>query len=308
MYSSLYQPVEFKTRFCDLPNELLPLIFQHLPIRDLISCSMVNRRSRFLVRLVQMQELVVHNHKSRRLVEKWFQQDHLIKVNIVNGLHFNLIDNLPVHKLHRLCINEVRSLSKLEIESLINPMCQLNHLELTISCNDNHTNEAAILKLPSLQTLKLFTLSRFEIQSTKLQTVYLYMSLPGNLVKFSNPESIKFLKVDKIPESANQNFNRFSELLDLVKYSNVEILRLNFCSRYAYSRYGLSRFYQHAAYYLPKLNQLHFDRSANLSKHENLYLKRDFTEVIKMHLSNPSGKLKFYILGKLIQNRRSDLF
>ena len=288
---------EFNTTIDDLPDEL-PLIFEYLPLKDLIICTLVCKKFRFYVSLVKIRELIINNQRTEKAGElTWFHTDDpMMEMNVIKN-HPNLqayLDRFRIKYLTRLCLIESESLTKPFIERLLNRMQQLEHLELTINRSDNKSGHV-MLELPNLQTFKLFSLSdKYGINSPKLKNVQLFMG--PNEIDFSHPQSIKYLEVKCV--LAGPILSKFN----LTEFPNLDVLRVSTPNNRFNSR-AIVELYSHAINSLPNLSKLYFDRPYH-SKLCSRDTKNEF-DLILNRRNLFHKELKIYFLNILLENGRN---
>jgi len=235
--------------------ELLVMIMEYLPIRDLVKCGTVCRTFRHLVGQVKIRDLVINEDSNqRRLGNTWFYANTPFdKASIVNcALNSILNYGLKLHRLHRLCIINSGSLTKRSIVNLVNNLEKLKHLELTIN-RDKNEDDQIVLNLPSLETFRLFAIKdKFTINSSMLKAVYLYAG--PNEIRFNNPELIEHLEI-KIADLFDFHHHPFNQyVMNLNMFHNVRTLRFSAMQCYI----DLSQFFINQ---LSRLNEMYIDLS-----------------------------------------------
>ena len=182
------------TSINDLPPEMICELFKHLPPRDLIICSMVNRRWRAIYTGFKLHSLVVTTGFRDRLLYKWYHSRPMTSQELCH-LGFDRLENQPLlSNLKCLALDGVPM--RFDLNSL-NRFSQLVQLEIYgYPCDGKPVN----LNLPKLSVLAFHFInvrSPLYIDCPVL-TVMLYKREPPakSLLTVKHPETVKRLETD----------------------------------------------------------------------------------------------------------------
>ena len=140
-------PTRPTTSIDDLPPELIRDLFEYLHPKDLVVCSMVNRRWRSIYSGFKVHRLVTIDYRYEYALIEWYDSNQIIEEN--QRCHPALFDRLAkkplLSNLKHLAICSYKS--KFDLDSL-KKFRQLVHLEIEIDLSKNVN-----LNLPKLEVL-----------------------------------------------------------------------------------------------------------------------------------------------------------
>ena len=214
----------------DLPPEMIWELFKHLPLKDILACSRVNKRWHSIVDNFKVHTLAVVNDQFAH-IGKWTYLNRRFRDHeMCDAKLFNRLANHPRSKhLKRLallvCEEEVNS-NKLKSFS------QLQHLETVRDHSEKDFNHSELEVLVFHHS----NFYRLSIDCPKLRVLVYEEPQPSNLLDVKHPETIRKLQT-----------NMFGPKLD--RFKGVECLVTRRIE--AISRATLQS--------LPALKKLHFD-------------------------------------------------
>ena len=225
----------------DLPPEMISELFEYLHPKDLVACSLVNRRWHSIYAAFKLHRLVAmdYNHYYCylfNLIFKWYNTNQRIKeIERCGPAIFYRLKKKPLlSNLKQLALSGQRFVSEL---NELNRFQQLMQLEIKISLRNTKLH----LKLPRLRVL-VFHYSNgccaLSIDCPELSTlVYSGEEKDANLLKVEHPETIRKLETNLVGSK-------------LTEFKNVECLRT--------SRFHMIS--KATLLSLPKLRELRYDR------------------------------------------------
>lgn len=269
-----------------LPNEILCLIFSHLPLSDLFNAlKLTNKRFYSLVNAMKFEELIFANFSECVYKNSWYFTYR--PTNVQNIIYADYLDLAARSPAFKSSFSNLKSLKidfgflyydmHFDIEQF-NLFGKLEHLQF-----DNfhlRLNRNACLRLPNLRVLHVFLgfpTKELEIDAARLEV------LCCNLLrtKLTHPLAVKIL------QQVSQ------EIRDLRKFANLEIYKSTT------SGYGDEEFDNDILLKLPgNLKQLHFE-------HYRFDDLKDFVMAFfrDRHRLNRSG-LKLFFNGLELMNDR----
>lgn len=230
-----------------LPNEILCLIFSHLPLSDLFNTlKLTNKRFYCLVNSMRFEELIFANFSECVYKNSWYHSNR--PTNVQNIIYADYLDLAIRSSSFKSSFSNLKSLKidfgflyydmYFDVEQL-NSFDKLEHLQF-----DNfylRLNRNACLRLPNLRVLRVFLgfpTKQLQIDAARLEV------LCCNLLrtKLTHPLSIMLL------QQVSQ------EIRDLRKFANLEIYKSTV------SAYEGEEFDNDILFKLPdNLRQLHFE-------------------------------------------------
>ena len=193
------------TSIDDLPPEMICELFEHLPLKDLAACSLVNKRWHSIYSNFKVHSLVVTNYhraNPRRNVrhgrfdlDKWYKSNQTIREaeRCPPTMFLRLAEKPLLSNLRHLAV----CMYKPEFDlNELNRFQQLLHLEINVSSID----EAMHLNLSRLKVLAFHRYNKncpLSIDCPLLSTL-LYHGEPedANLLDVKHPETIRMLETN----------------------------------------------------------------------------------------------------------------
>ena len=220
----------------DLPAEMINELFKHLPVKDLVASSQVNKLWHSIYADFRLDRLAaIHNPSICYGLsnEGWkFKQKELCRIEFLN----RLADRPLLSNLKYLILYD--SGNRFDINKLSRFFKRLVHLEIGGFLGENKLN-LNLPKLKSLVVYKFFNNHLLSIDCPELNML-IYDRGEGNLLEVKHPETIKKLEMNMVDQK-------------LIRFENVESLATHKFE--AISRATLLS--------LPNLKELHYN--ANIS-------------------------------------------
>ena len=222
----------------DLPPEMINELFRHLHPRDLVTCSMVNKRWHSIYTDFRSVDSLVEQDPYGHIAHRWYHSGQRIEEKELcdSKLFSRLLDRPLLSNLKRLTIS-AEWWSKFDLNKL-NLFRQLVHLQIgnSLCVFSMEKNEKVILNLPKLEVLALWV-------NSELRSLVVDCPMLSVLIDEFHEETFEL----KHPETIRKLRGWWSGS-ELAPFKNVECLdTLNF---QAITRDTLLR--------LPKLKELRY--------------------------------------------------
>lgn len=210
-----------------LPDELIPYIFQHLHIVDLLNCRLVSKRFRYFSYRVKIKEIVIIDPMIKKIRGmksdlKGINEKDLVYMKFTTSRMYRwfLFD---LSNLKRLTVHITYVCSIYDLDHLLNKRFnKLVHLEICLQGLHNYNDDVLTLNLPFLQYFKLRNLSMFHSYNR-------FLIIAPNLITFITEIFGPLVQIQYSKSIRNLEFNRTKNLTDeyLSKFTNVVCLKLN---------------------------------------------------------------------------------
>ena len=183
----------------DLPAEMINELFQHLHPRDLVTCSLVNKRWHSIYADFRSVDSLIELNPYGHLAHRWHHSGERIEEKELcdSKLLLRLFDRPLLSNLKRLIIF-AETWPKFDLNKL-NQFRQLVHLEIGDSESDFYieSNEKVVLNLPKLEVLGLWVTWADEPLSFVVDcpalSVFIYDGFRLEKVELKHPETIRKL-------------------------------------------------------------------------------------------------------------------
>ena len=187
------------TSIDDLPPEMISELFKYLPLKDLVACSLVNKRFNSIYTNFKMHSLVVAYENNNELFW-WYDTKQMVEEIFCPPVMFQrLIEKPLLSHLKHLAIRTYRPEFGL---NELNSFQHLVHLEIHL---DDFPSEKVHLNLPRLNVFGLYgSYHRYAlvIDCPELRTLiyknYSYSHENANLFEVKHPETIRKLVTNMI--------------------------------------------------------------------------------------------------------------
>ena len=183
----------------DLPWEMISELFGHLHPRDLVTCSLVNKRWHSIYTDFRSVDSLIELNPYGHLAHRWHHSGERIEEKELcdSKLLLRLFDRPLLSNLKRLVIF-AETWPKFDLNKL-NQFRQLVHLEIGNSDSDFfiESNEKVVLSLPKLEVLGLWIHSdepRSLVVDCPVLSVFIYHGYFKETVELKHPETIKKLR------------------------------------------------------------------------------------------------------------------
>lgn len=280
-----------------LPIELIPFIFQHLPLRDLAQCRLTCKKFRYFADRTKLTELFINDENELiACTAKWCYTDREINLkNKIDISHFRLLASFPfdLSGLKRLIINFNMPYAHFD-PNFVNKLTTLNHLELwnlgdpSTGFEDSQQMRLT-LKLDQLKVLFVGLVSlRLLINAPSIEALFLYSEESGyDAVEFSHPHSVKHIEFDYL---TNENLRQFL---------NVEHVKCSFSHALILDLLEI----------LPNLKELHCDQEELTRKDDYDLLVSGLNHLIEQRTLLARDNLEIYFKKtKLLRTKRFEKY
>ena len=225
----------------DLPPEMICELFKHLSPRDLVVCSMVNKRWQSLYSGIKLYRVAAIAKRFSDCLDNWSYPDRRIEDQELcpPELFHRLIDQPLLSNLKYLALCGLSSDFDLDkLSGLLTNNNQLLHLELNVAFSSQVNLH---LKLPKLRILAFHSpneLCSLSVDCPELNVLlYHKPSFNRGLLEVKHPETIR-----KLDTNLNPN--------ELALFKNIEYLVIQDCFLESVRNILSS---------LPRLKELHFN-------------------------------------------------
>ena len=183
----------------DLPPEMISELFGHLHPRDLIACSLVNKRWHSIYTDFRSVDSLIELNPYGHLAHRWYHSGERIEEKELcdSKLLLRLFDRPLLSNLKRLAICAY-AWPEFDLNKL-NQFQQLIHLEIgTSGCNIYiESKEKVVLNLPKLEVLGLWITwvdSPSLVVDCPVLSVFIYDGFHEEMVDLKHPKTIRKLR------------------------------------------------------------------------------------------------------------------
>ena len=187
-------PTKPATSVDDLPSEMISELFEYLPPKDLVACSMVNKRWYSIYAAFKLHWLVATDQQD--YPRKWYNSNQPIATESVCRLEiFPRLTEKPLLSNLKHLVLSSRSVFKFDLNNL-NRFTRLVHLEIDMGLGEWKVH----LNLPRLKVLAFNLFNHdcsLSIDCPLLSTLlYIKEDDDVNLLEVKHPETVKVLDTD----------------------------------------------------------------------------------------------------------------